>query len=1146
MLRDWFRAALKSSLAAAGIALVFASPLYSQATTGKVQGRVTDAATGAPVAGAQVRVLNTTLGNITNDQGFYFINEVPAGLQTIEASFIGYRAVVVEGERILAGQTTTINYELEQTAVELEAITVEGERNPLVPRDQMSTKSIVQGQAVDILPIDNTADIIVLQPGVIDTENGVTIRGGRANEEAVMIDGVITRQFGTGTAQNVDLPTNSVEQVDVNVGAFAAEFGEAQSGIVSYVTRTGGPAFTGSLEYQTDQISPDDWRTNFNRGELTFGGPLFGNFSFFLAGTLQGQTRNFTEESPTRWVQQGLDVIEDGFCSRADVLSATDENGLTLCDRNSLAAGEAATFLDTREGTVSGVNDYVSLAAPNYIRYENGRVQPFGSFQTDLWTGNLNWQLPRGSRINFSYTRNRNQNYGRDQGGLNNFNALDLQGTTNTEQIFTLSWYQNLIQSADQQLALDLRGSYQLDRLQSGLVDAGWYQDNRDPFLGFALSDVKFAMEDYYGSDPVITGFDWFEPNDDLVNAFRSGAIPLDSMRAYSTREDITRSQSISGTGNNQRLNPFGYRTLYTFTGYDNEAWRQVKEDRIQVRGSLDWQIGRFNRAKFGGEYMDIDLRANAIGLTEGRPLPEKSNPKRAGVFVQNRLDIGDLVLEAGLRWDWLDPDTDYSRVPSYVFNVPNEWKKDFVRYDPEAAASQGLPIPYVPLDTPSCVDDDPETECLSNFLEAQTKSEFSPRLGASFPVTPTSTFRLSWGRFVQTPAFFTNDGFATGLAGVSNRGIGLLTNTSSDLLGGQNTNTTWARDVDMPSTRVFEFGYRQLIGQDLVIDLSAFNKKQRSSLTTRKLPWEDPNRAGAVTYINTMVNKDFTETNGFEVKLDKAFTNIFNTSLSYSFLDARGTGSDPFTYEDLILRATTNLSALTGLPTTPPEALLLLDQSRKHNLAWSSALQFPVDWQEGTLAGAIFRNAGLFTLVTLRSGLPFTKLTNEGNGQTGPPSLAGLSGVPESSINGLETPWNWTFDFKVTKGFELGGLDLQAYVDWRNPLNLTNQTQLFLETASALNEEHYDNQLSTALTDLRLDGDNDIDDFWILEESPETDFNKFMLLRAEERFGNGDGEFTVEEQRAAFGQRYEDIWGENVLFRTSDQNLRLGLRIAF
>ena len=268
MIRDWLRGAFRASLTTAGLTLLAVGPLFGQASTGKIQGRVTDAGTGAPIAGAQVLVDESTLGNLTNDQGFYFINEVPAGLQSVRAQFIGYRPFVIEGQRILAGQTTTLNFELEQTAVELEAITVEGERNPLVPRDQTSTKSIVQGEVIDQLPLDNASSIVVLQPGVIQTNRGVTIRGGRANEEAVFIDGVLIRSFGQAQANNVNLPTNALEQVDVNVGAFAAEFGEAQSGVVSYVTRSGGAQFTGSLEMMTDQVT-NSWRTNFNRAELT-------------------------------------------------------------------------------------------------------------------------------------------------------------------------------------------------------------------------------------------------------------------------------------------------------------------------------------------------------------------------------------------------------------------------------------------------------------------------------------------------------------------------------------------------------------------------------------------------------------------------------------------------------------------------------------------------------------------------------------------------------------------------------------------------------------------------------------------------------------------------------------------------------------
>jgi hypothetical protein len=1126
MLRDWLRGAFRSGLAAVGLALFIASPLFGQASTGKIQGRVTDAATGAPVAGAQVRVENTTLGNITNDQGFYFINEVPAGLQNVEASFIGYRAVLVQGERILAGQTTTMNFELEQTAVELEAITVEGERNPLVPRDQTATKAIVQGEAIDQLPLDNATSIVVLQPGVIQTNSGRTFRGGRTNEEAVLIDGVLTRQFGTGTSDNVDLPTNALEQVDVTVGAFSAEYGEAQGGVVNYVTRSGGSDFAGSLEYFTDQLGPSSWRTNFNRAEFTLGGPLFGNFSFFLAGTLQGQERNFTQEAPPRYVIDGYDN-----CTGGSKLEG-------FCASKGLSPEDVAVFTLPQGSATPGANDSLSLAAPRFIEYDNGRVQPFGSTQTDLFTGNLNWQLPRGSRVNFSYTRNRNQNFGRTFGGLNNFNPFDITGGHNVEQIFTLGAFFTLIQTANSQLALDLRASYGTDRSQFGNVEQSWYADNRDPFLGFAFSNVKFAAEDIYGSDPTITGFDWFDPSDELINAFRSNAIPRDSMTAFPQRTDLQTAQSYAspsvGGGENLRNNPYGWNTAYNFTGIsDGTFWRKTSEDRIQLRGSIDWQIGRFNRLKLGGEYLNIDLRSNAIVLYDGQPLPEAAQPIKIGAFIQDRLDIGDLVLEGGIRWDYLDPDTEYPRVPGYTYNVPGNWTSGFVRYD-EATQS------YVPV---GC--DVDGGECLSNFIAADTKSEISPRLGASFPVTPTSTFRLSYGKFAQTPPFFTSGGFSTGLAGVSGRGTGILQNSNTDFLGGQNSNASFGRDVDMPTTRTFEFGYRQLVGQDFVIDVSAFNKKQRSALAFRKYNFDQP-ITGSPVGILVLTNSDFAEMNGFEVRLDKAFGNIFTANLSYSFVDARGTGADPFSYSGLILRATSGLETLTGEVTLPPEALLTLDQNRKHSIALTTSLNFPRDYQEGTFTGALMQDLGLFTILTVRSGLPFTKIQNEGALQTGPPSVAGLSGLLDSSISGLQTPWTFDFDLRLTKGFQFGGLNLQAFLDWRNPLNISNTNTVFLETATTVNELGRDRYLQNALRDSNLDGDTDFDEFDIVAESEDNDFNTFMLLRAEERFGNGDGVFSMDEQERAFGQRYDNAFGQDVRFERSDQSFRLGLRLAF
>src|SRR5262245_10445430 len=184
----------------------------------KVQGRSVDGA-GQPVVAAQVLIEGTNRGNITDASGNYFINEVSAGLHRVTAQRIGFRTVVVSDQRVLAGQTLTLNFTLEQAAVAVEALVIEGERQPLVPRDQVSSKSIVTGETIDQLPMDNANSIILLQPGVINTNDGRTIRGSRPNEEAVYVDGVLVRRYGSNTGtEPLELPTNSLAQVDVTTG----------------------------------------------------------------------------------------------------------------------------------------------------------------------------------------------------------------------------------------------------------------------------------------------------------------------------------------------------------------------------------------------------------------------------------------------------------------------------------------------------------------------------------------------------------------------------------------------------------------------------------------------------------------------------------------------------------------------------------------------------------------------------------------------------------------------------------------------------------------------------------------------------------------------------------------------------------------
>jgi hypothetical protein len=378
----------------------------------------------------------------------------------------------------------------------------------------------------------------------------------------------------------------------------------------------------------------------------------------------------------------------------------------------------------------------------------------------------------------------------------------------------------------------------------------------------------------------------------------------------------------------------------------------------------------------------------------------------------------------------------------------------------------------------------------------------------------------------VQTPAFYSGDAMMTGGLAAGQAGL-------------------WGagRDTDLPSTRTFEFGYRQLIGQDFVFDVSAFNKKQRKALTFRSLPYDDPNNPGFTVYQNVLTNLDFTESTGFEVKLDKAVGNLVMANLSYTFLDARGTGWDPRTYNDLTGNRSSNLAFQTGEPVDPPEVLLPLESARKHNLAFTGTLQLPRDYMAGSTVGAIFNDFGVFAILYARSGQRFTKAEQIGSATLAPPTVSFL---PESSFSGLEMPWQIEFDLRLSKGFDLGrGLNVQAFVDWRNPFGIKRTDLVFAETGDTSHEFARSQWIADAMIDSRLDGDNEIRDFDIGAESPENDFNKFMLMRAEQRWGNGDGIFTVEEQEASFSQEWEYFRGEYVL-APSNQSLRLGLRLAF
>jgi hypothetical protein len=1019
-------------------ALLFAPAALVAQETGKIQGRVTDAASGAPIAGAQVVIVGTRLGNITNADGFYFVNNVPAGLQDVQAQYIGYQSVTVRQTRVLAGQTLTQNFQMAQGAVEVAPLEVIGESRPLVPRDQVGSKNIVTGESVEELPVDNVAQMITLQPGVIaNVGKGFSIRGGRSGEEAVFVDGVLVRSFNQGTT-NLTIGTNSLAELDVLTGGFSAEFGEAQSGIVNYVTRTGGQQWNGSLSLQTDEIMPKEWSHGFNRAELSLGGPLVAGFGAFFAGTITGNRYANTGKG---WRDTPIYVA-----SGVDTTISYDPTG---------------------EGDVQDV------MIPNFVRFDEGGRTPYS--QNDEYTldGKLDYSYGSGSRVFITGKMSRNQAW--NPFAANNFleahlfNPTGWSGITGTSKALILGWTHNLVQSAENAIAIDLKASRTWDEAHAGDFDPDYRADMKT-YLGFSPSTYKFVVEP-----------DEFPVDEALVERFlrnEEGKTPYPS-----DRTDLLARQDF-------RLNPYAVLNGFATDGYGG-GFVMTNEKQWQFRASIDWQVNRMNRLKFGGDYFDIDLARYSGALTNSSFTQLwVENPARVSLFVQDRLDLGDIVVEGGLRYDRFDPKSNFPVTPGY-FDL-----------------------------------DDP-----TSFTAAPVRTAFSPRLGVSFPVTVNSTFRLSYGHFVQMPDL--NEYY---------RGK----NTDYFRYRNTNTNDFFARPLDFGKTIAFEFGYRQLLSPGFVMDISAYNRDKVQDVTLRKLAWDDPTNPGSSTYLNTYTNADFGTIRGIDVRVDRRIGELLNAMLGYSYQDARNTGTDPLTYVNVFARVEGNANTLLGLPPNPAQAMRLTEENRKHNFTATFSLQFPSNYEN-----ALLRNFGLFGTARALSGLPYTPLDNTaGNILIGPGANLGVTGASlrDDEVSTAVMPWQRHFDLRATKGLTIGGKNAQVFVDARNVLDIENRLLVFQSTGDLVDEAAYEVRVDAHRNTLGGGVAQAVVDLHTMASAGlgvRNEVDLYLLQQAEARYGNGDQLFSAEEQSRAFMAAERFLTGPQDLIGPG-RRVRVGFEFSF
>ena len=256
-------------VAVAVAAVCFVTGDLQAGVTGKINGVVRDQA-GEVMPGANVVIKELNLGSTADADGYYVIINISPGVYTLSASLIGYETVSQTGVEVSSDHTTTINFNLKETALELGELVVTAGR-PLVEPDKTTSKYTVSLEETErnLASARRTSELLQLQPGVaVDGSNRIrgayVDAGWYASDVAYVVDGVrMNHNDGRGRGGRYrSVNRGAIQELSVLTGVTPAEYGNAQGGVVQIITKEGGGEVNGWGEFRYEPAGKKHWGEN--------------------------------------------------------------------------------------------------------------------------------------------------------------------------------------------------------------------------------------------------------------------------------------------------------------------------------------------------------------------------------------------------------------------------------------------------------------------------------------------------------------------------------------------------------------------------------------------------------------------------------------------------------------------------------------------------------------------------------------------------------------------------------------------------------------------------------------------------------------------------------------------------------------------
>ncbi len=778
------------------LTLTFFSSLLFAGSTGKIAGKVIDAGNGEPLLGANVVVLDGSgKGAATDINGEYLILNLSPKTYRLRISMIGYKTVEVSDVRVFIDRTVRIDVKLQEQIIEGEVVVIEAKREA-VEMDRTNTASYVNSEEIKSLPVSTLADVIQLQAGVVKDDGGdLHIRGGRSREISYMIDGVpVTNTFSQSGGSNVNVENNFIQELQVITGTFNAEYGSAQSGVINVVTKVPDRNFSGSVEALS-------------------GGFYSPNSPMYIGGLdkpdfLNESEVKFSLSVPVKFIPESLGKL--GFLVNGRI---ENSKGWLNGERRFRPEDgwEIAVYREWYRARFDPPDPLV-IPLPDSLHTGDGEMLNMETRKNYSFNTKLVYQPIAGLTASYSifYSKINTSDF------YNTWkftpDAVPTTYNDNFTHLFVLT------HTPKDNLYYNLRYSYQINHEKEYMYESA--------------DDPRYQTTAVNQWDPgANTGFDYGGIKSWDRNWFDQKIHLLNGDLTWQLNKVLEIKVGFEGKAYNIH--------------YKNAPMREVLGHEIiqfpftqsEIRAfELPWK--EFRNATKNYEYGTILLReANPDSSSDDLFYVEYDRkPIEAAAFAQTTLNMGEIVLNAGVRFDYFDAKDRYA--PTYV-NV-----------------------------LPEIVGDD------RYYKKVKSKYQFSPRFGLSFPISDGGALRLSYGHFFQIPSYekmYDNP---------------VLPHYNQFSIA----NTTIGNPNLKPEKTIqYEIGVQQELTPALAMEFSVFYKDIRDLLGIELLSLSN------ATTFRRYINKEYGSSSGITFALNYRSPNgKITAGLDYTYMTAKGTSSSP------------------------------------------------------------------------------------------------------------------------------------------------------------------------------------------------------------------------------------------------------------